>query len=79
MVRSSFYRIVIAAAAVALGVKAWRATRVASPQIIGAPSFVEYGQSDTQRNQTPTDPDVKARLDIHFSSRGRPAPPRYKQ
>ena len=78
MTRSSIYRLLLATAAVALGVKAWRATRVTGPQIIATPSVVGYGQCDAQSNHTPTNPDVEARLDIHFSSRGRPAPPRYK-
>ncbi len=78
MTRSSIYRLLLASATAALVVKAWRVTKAAGPQIIATPSIVGYGQCDAQSNQTPTNPDVEARLDIHFSSRGRPAPPRYK-
>lgn len=79
MTRSSICKLLLASAAMALGIKTWRAANAAGPQIVTTSSLFGHEQLDTRSNQTPTNPDVETRLDIHFSSRGRPAPPRYKQ
>ncbi|MGB4762346.1 MAG: hypothetical protein WBP12_03245 [Candidatus Saccharimonas sp.] len=47
------------------------------PRIITTSSLVRHEQFYTQSNETPPDPDAQKRLDIHFSSPGRPAPPHY--
>lgn len=79
MTRRSIYKLLLASAAMALGIKAWRVANAAGPQVIATSSLFRHEQLDTRGNQTPTNPDVEARLDVHFSSRGRPAPPRYEQ
>ncbi|MGB4768308.1 MAG: hypothetical protein WBP22_03550 [Candidatus Saccharimonas sp.] len=79
MTRSSICKLLLASVTVALGIKTWRAANTAGPQIVTTSSLFRHEQLGTQSNQTPTNPDVETRLDIHFSSRGRPAPPRYTQ